>query len=62
MTVEKFIIQNFIMNKLALITGGTSGIGEEFANQLAQQSYDIIIVGRNESRGLEICENLKKEY
>lgn len=50
------------MNRLALITGGTSGIGEEFANQLAQQGYDIAIVGRNQLRGMEICKRLEKYY
>ena len=50
------------MNKLALITGGTSGIWEEFANQLAKNGYDIVIVGRNELRGLEICKQLEKKY
>lgn len=50
------------MNKLALITGGTSGIWEEFSNQLAQQGYNIIIIGRNNIRGLAICERLEKQY
>ncbi|MFZ2150716.1 MAG: SDR family NAD(P)-dependent oxidoreductase [Candidatus Absconditicoccaceae bacterium] len=50
------------MDKLALITGGTSGIGKEFANQLAQQGYNIIIVGRDNIRGLEICKQLEKNY
>jgi len=50
------------MNKLALITGWTSWIWEEFANQLAKQSYDIVIVWRNELRGLEICGWLENKY
>ena len=50
------------MNKLALITGWTSWIWEEFTKQLAQKGYDIVIVGRNESRWLEICNQFNKEY
>ncbi len=33
---------------LALVTGGTSGIGESLCRLLAKEEIDIIIVGRNE--------------
>ena len=33
-----------------IVTGGTDGIGLEYARQLAQQGQDIIIVGRNETK------------
>ena len=35
----------------ALITGGTSGIGRETANKLAQLGIYVIVVGRNSERG-----------
>ena len=44
-------------NKIALITGATSGIGEGCARRFAQGGYDLILTGRNTGK-LEI---LKKE-
>ena len=35
---------------VALITGASSGIGEQFAKLLSSKGYDIILVGRNEER------------
>jgi NAD(P)-dependent dehydrogenase (short-subunit alcohol dehydrogenase family) len=37
--------------KVALITGGTSGIGRAAANKLAQLGIHVIVVGRNAERG-----------
>ena len=46
------------MNEVALITGGTRGIGKEIACTLAEENYDIIINYRTENEELM---KLKKE-
>src|SRR5882762_5456616 len=38
-------------NKTAIITGGTSGIGEAVAHLFAREGAKVAITGRNESRG-----------
>ena len=45
------------MNKIALITGATSGIGRATAITLAQNNFDLIITGRRK----ELLEDLEKE-
>lgn len=45
------------MNKIALITGATSGIGEGCARRFARGGYNLILTGRNTGK----LENLKKE-
>lgn len=36
--------------RCALVTGGSSGIGAAFAEQLARQDWDVVLVGRDRER------------
>lgn len=44
--------------KIALVTGATSGIGKAIALLFAQNGAKVIVVGRNNERGNEVCQEI----
>lgn len=50
------------MNRTAFITGATSGIGAEFARQLAEMGYDLVITGRREDVITGLASELETKY
>lgn len=49
-------------NKLAVITGASSGIGLEFAELLAKNRYDLLICSRDSQELSKIATKLHKKY
>ena len=50
------------MNKTALITGASRGIGFELSKLFAQDSYNLILIARSKKTLIEIQQDLSKKY
>src|SRR5216117_1141494 len=49
-----------LKDKVALITGGTSGIGEAAALQLAKAGAKVVVAGRRENEGQAVVKAIEK--
>jgi len=49
-----------LKNKVALVTGGTSGIGEAVALQLAKAGAKVVVAGRRQSEGQAVVKAIEK--
>jgi NAD(P)-dependent dehydrogenase (short-subunit alcohol dehydrogenase family) len=50
-----------LRNKVAIITGATSGIGKATAQLFANEGAKVVVVGRDESKGRDVCEAIIKD-
>lgn len=50
------------MKQFALITGASSGIGEEYAHQLAAKGYNIVVVSEREEENRRVAVALTEKY
>ena len=50
------------MSQLALITGASSGIGAEYARQLAARGCDLIVVARRATKLVQLKEDIESKY
>ena len=50
------------MNETALVTGSTSGIGRAFAEKLAREKYNLVLVSRDEEKLASQSRGLAEKY
>jgi short-subunit dehydrogenase len=54
--------KNIVAGKWALVTGGSSGLGVDFARELAGRGMNLILVARREEKLAAVREELIDEY
>lgn len=52
---------NKLDNRVALLYGGTSGLGEATARLYAKEGAKVVVAGRSEERGNEIVSSIKAD-
>ena len=48
-------------NKVAIITGSTSGMGRDTAYLFAKEGAKVVVTGRNEARAKEVVDKIKAD-
>ena len=49
-------------NRLVVITGATSGIGQAAAHKFAAHGADLLLINRNRQKSDDLCDSLKKAF
>lgn len=50
-----------LKNKIALVTGGASGLGEAMCQRFSQEGASVVIADIDKERGLALAENINKQ-
>lgn len=56
------ICRDDFAGRLAVITGATSGIGYAAARKYASNGADLLVINRNESKSIELCNAIRAEF
>ena len=48
------------MSKLAVITGGNSGIGEACAFRFAKEGFEVVVCGRRDELNRDVCQRIRE--
>jgi NAD(P)-dependent dehydrogenase (short-subunit alcohol dehydrogenase family) len=56
---QKTAGKEWLMNKIVVVTGGASGIGQSVAERLAQDDYTVVILDINEEAGNQVAAELR---
>ena len=55
-------MQKKMQEKIAIITGASSGIGYSFANIYAKKGYSLVLIARSKKKLEDLAKKLKKQY
>lgn len=62
MSHDSHVVNEAQANRVALITGASSGIGLELAHLFARDGYDLVLVARNRPRLNSLADNLRARF